>query len=176
MRRWLPAAGALALLAALGAALAQQPGGGGFGGPGGGFGGPGGGMGGPGGGPGGGMQLAASNGFVYVLAFGTLYQYDATTLQLKKQVTIPRPGQTGPAGGAPAPTPPAAPDNGGGATDGQSLFKAKCATCHALPDPASKTVEKWGVTVNRMIQVRRARISTTERDAIMQYLAGVAAQ
>jgi hypothetical protein len=93
-------AGLGALLLAVSLAVAQPGaggGGGGFGGPGGG---PGGGMGRMGGmGGGGQMQMAVSGGYVFVLAYGTLYQYDATSLELKNKVEIPRPQMTGGAAG-----------------------------------------------------------------------------
>jgi hypothetical protein len=43
------------------------------------------------GGPGGPAQMCAANGFVYILAGPTLYQFDGTSLALKNQVDLPKP-------------------------------------------------------------------------------------
>ncbi len=64
------------------------------------------------------------------------------------------------AAAAPAPPPDA----------GQALFVGKCATCHALPDPASFGDEAWAKQVKVMIQQKNAKIAPDEERQIVEYL------
>jgi len=51
---------------------------------------------------------------------------------------------------------------------GRELFVARCAGCHNLPLPASKTPDEWLGVVDEMATV--ARLSAADRDAVARYL------
>lgn len=53
---------------------------------------------------------------------------------------------------------------------GKQLFESKCATCHALPAPASHTAEEWPEWVKKMAP--QAKISGDDEKAVLHYLLG----
>jgi len=67
---------------------------------------------------------------------------------------------------------------GGGKADeaGKQVWQSKCATCHELRSPANRsmTTAQWSSTIDRMIKVRQAPISSTEADKINAYILGQA--
>src|SRR5207302_11409913 len=52
------------------------------------------------------------------------------------------------------------------------LWQAKCQGCHELRSPSNRslTAGQWAATVDRMVRVRQAPISTEEASRITQYL------
>jgi cytochrome c5 len=66
---------------------------------------------------------------------------------------------TAPSGTAPA-----------GSDEGRALYAAKCAGCHALPDPKSHGDAAWEKEVNRMIDQKGAKIAAADRDRIVAWL------
>ena len=52
--------------------------------------------------------------------------------------------------------------------DGQDLFKANCAKCHPLKNPAKHTERKWKRVLPRM--TRRAGVDSLEKEKITRYL------
>src|SRR5579871_2710041 len=66
----------------------------------------------------------------------------------------------------------------GSKTDEQfrPIWQNKCGTCHELRSPANRSMspQQWAATVERMVKVRQAPISSADAEKITQYLSGAA--
>ncbi|HEX3694819.1 MAG TPA: hypothetical protein VH374_05450 [Polyangia bacterium] len=51
---------------------------------------------------------------------------------------------------------------------GRALFVARCASCHALPQPADYATDKWPRFVDEM--AARAKLDGPEANAVLHYL------
>lgn len=52
--------------------------------------------------------------------------------------------------------------------EGRSVFVARCAGCHNLPNPGSKSPEEWGNVVGEM--ATGARLTAADQDLVLRYL------
>lgn len=53
-------------------------------------------------------------------------------------------------------------------TQGRALFVARCASCHALPQPADYATNRWPKFVDEM--AARAKLDGPEASAVLHYL------
>jgi mono/diheme cytochrome c family protein len=56
----------------------------------------------------------------------------------------------------------------GGASDGERLYRSKCAGCHRAYPPDRLTAQGWAEVLDRMAP--RARLTAAERDAVQGWL------
>ena len=64
----------------------------------------------------------------------------------------------------------------GGKVDeaGRAVFQAKCGTCHELRSPSNRSLDQkqWQQTIDRMVKVRQAPITSNESEKIMAFFTG----
>jgi mono/diheme cytochrome c family protein len=53
---------------------------------------------------------------------------------------------------------------------GRGLYRAKCAGCHALKEPAAHADGEWRHEVDEMIRLKKVRFAAGEREKILLYL------
>jgi mono/diheme cytochrome c family protein len=57
-------------------------------------------------------------------------------------------------------------------SDGERTYRAKCASCHRVYEPAEETPGQWAATVEKMEALKKVTLLPEERAQILLYLTG----
>ncbi|GAC1547054.1 MAG: hypothetical protein NVS2B9_14110 [Myxococcales bacterium] len=60
----------------------------------------------------------------------------------------------------------------GPVSDGERVYRSKCAACHRLYEPGERTRDQWESALAKMERLKKVRLTPEEEDLILGYLAG----